>query len=167
MNDEPEFRDSPRTPELPRAFTSGEFWRGAYRAWVWFAPFAFAISLVTGMILSLPGTLGFMILAALFGAPTSVAALFLGSPCAYLLGHTLRRCGRDGVHLTAFSIYGLIVGFATIAAFQAVFLPGQWAILIPYAIAAGVAVPLGWWKTSRRALADDAARILGPSLEWR
>ncbi|GAA4172496.1 hypothetical protein [Gryllotalpicola koreensis] len=143
---------SPRTDELPRAFTFGEFARGAACAWLWFQPigvFLGGIGFGIG-----EGETGFGIIATVFGVPVSFAATVAGSPLAFLLGLRLRRRRRDLTHVTAFALYGgawgylvqwLIFGHPTEPA----------AVAIAYTLATSAAVVLGWWTTSRLALRRD------------
>lgn len=146
---------SPRTAEFPRAFTLGEFARGATYAWLWFQPIGM---LLGGIGFGLgEGETGFGIVATLYGLPMSCAATIAGSPLAFLLGLRLRRRRHDLTHLAAFALYGGVWGYLV-----------QWvifahptepaAVAIAYTLASSAAVTTGWWTTSRLALRHDRLR---------
>jgi len=160
---------SPRTTKSPLAFRFGEFAAGSFRAWGWF------------LLFSLPALAFAPLAAAAFGGdtvgwqqalawaplyimvgfplvllPSSIGALVVWSPFAYLLGFLLRRVGDTRVHLAAFIAFGAGVGAAT-AAIASVVLDFPASQMFGFVIAAGAAVPLGWRRTARLALANDAA----------
>lgn len=150
---------SPRTVEYPRAFAGFEFTTGVFWALLWFQPMGMVITLVLGLVAEPEWAFGFVAGGAFVGFPVSVAAALVGAPGAHAIGRALRRSANDRLHLAVFSAYGVTVG--TVTAFAAGLLLGRSVyaalLLLPYALAAGVAAPLGWWKASRSALAADAA----------
>lgn len=156
---------SPRTAEQPMAFNFGEFKSGAFRAWGWFllfslpalalAPFAPALSAdfswaqaLIGVFYLIPIGFPFVVL------PSSIGALLVWSPFAYLLGLALRRKASVSVHVVAFAIFGIGTGVATaVIASVALNLPAP--MMIGFVVASGIAVPLAWYRTARRALEND------------
>lgn len=149
---------SPRTAEHPRAFTSHEFTTGVFFAVLWFQPMSAAITLVIGLIANPAMAFIVMLMGCFVGVPVSIAAAFVGAPLARCIGRALSSEGRDRVHLAVFSAYGIAVGLFTMDVAGLVLWgnPVAALMLLPYALAAGVAAPLGWWKASRSALAADA-----------
>lgn len=149
---------TPRTAEHPRAFTTFEFITGVFWALLWFQPMGAAITLVMSSI-SVPHDMvgAYLVGGAFVGFPVSIAAALVGAPLACVIGRALSRDPRDRLHLMAFSAYGIAVGLfvADVAGLLLGGTPYAALLLLPYACAAGVAVPLGWWKTSRAALAAD------------
>ncbi|MFE6255615.1 hypothetical protein [Agromyces sp. NPDC057865] len=163
--------ESPRSPEQPMAFSVGEFKGGVFRAWGWFllcslpaflfVPPALGWSGVYGnpvepllstiplaLVVYLP--IGFPLVV----LPWSIAAALLGSPFAYTLGMSLRRVQALWVHLAAFTVLGVGIGVATAAiAVITELLPAP--AMVGFVLASGIAVPLGWYRTVRRALEND------------
>lgn len=143
---------SPRTAEFPRAFTLGEFARGAGLAFLWFQP-AVIIAAAIGSAVEGGADFELLFIIPVAGAPTGFVATVLGSPAAFLIGFVLRRQARDAVHVIAFAAYGALVGTVT------VFIIGghqfDAATTLTYGIPAAAAVALGWWSTSRLALRKD------------
>lgn len=143
---------SPRTAELPMAFTPREFVRGALMAWAWF--------LILSTVFFIPLFFVWFWFPAMYTVPFSLAALMIGSIPAYALGLALRGIAAVPVHLAAFTVFGLIVGVATTSVALPLLGMGSstWgeALLslhsLAVILAATVAVPLGWWHTARRAL---------------
>ncbi|MHA7984249.1 hypothetical protein ACX9R5_00455 [Rathayibacter sp. CAU 1779] len=164
---------SPRTPESPRTFTLQEFIGGAARAWLWFQLFGATTSLLIGLVVCAIDPTEFALLpmflfvGALSGIPTSVGAAIVFSPFAYGLGRRLQHIGRDRVHVVAFTVFGLGAGVLTALLFGlgwglvtgvAPWYFGLSVFTCAYAPASAVAVPLGWWGASRRALREDEER---------
>lgn len=165
-------RRSPRTPEVPMAFTAGEFWRGAGLAVIWFVVLTIPASVIAGIGMGLSsegsygagGTAGAMasavgtllMMAPLISAPWAIGAFAVFTPVAYALGRGMRRVPELSHHALAFSGLGVLVSVVTTLALSILFPLG--ALAIPYALAAAVAVFLGWWRTARTALRTDAAR---------
>lgn len=151
-------RAMPRTAEHPRAFTSREFTTGVFFAVLWFQPMGAAITLVIGLIASPATAFVMMLLGGFVGLPVSIAAALVGAPLASRIGRALSGERRDRVHLAVFSAYGIAVGLFTMDVAGLVLWgnPVAALMLLPYALTAGVAAPLGWWKASRSALAADA-----------
>lgn len=144
---------SPCTAEHPRAFTSHEFTTGVFFAVLWFQPMGATITLVIGLFASPTTAFTMMLIAGFVGLPVSIAAALVGAPLASRIGRALSAEGRDRVHLGVFSAYGVAVGLFTMDVAGLVLWGNAVAalMLLPYALAAGVAVPLGWWNASRRA----------------
>lgn len=143
---------SPRTTELPRAFTFGEFVRGAAFACLWFQPLALIGSTVAFGIDGNDALSGLII--TIFGIPITMIATIAGSPFAFVLGYRLRRRRRDLTHILAFALYGGIWGYAV----QLVVLGESTtlsAVAVAYTLATSAAVVAGWWTTSRIALRAD------------
>ena len=157
---------SPRTAQHPRAFTGHEFITGVFWAVLWFQPMGAAITLVIGLIATPVMALGYTVAAGFVGLPVSIAAALVGSPGAFVFGRALSAESRDRIHLVVFAAYGVAVGLVTVVASGLVVggSPSAVWLLAPYALAAGVAVPLGWWKASRGALAAEAEQV-APSRE--
>jgi len=165
---------SPRTLERPMGFTFWEFGRGALGAWGWFllmsipglavAPVVAAWE--TGITQGYDGWLdhiGYAIpMWVFFGGllvlAWSIAAFLLGAPFAYLLGCLMRSVAHIGIHLVAFVLFGVGIGIAVAwtTPFPSGLLPWP-TTATPFVLAAAIAIPLGWHRTVRRALADDAA----------
>ncbi|GAA4193440.1 hypothetical protein GCM10022288_27270 [Gryllotalpicola kribbensis] len=155
---------SPRTAELPRAFTLGEFVRGAGLALLWFQPLV-AISGVIGSLSDGGSDIEYAFVIPVAGLHLSVIATVLGSPAAYAVGFALRRQGRDAAHLAAFVLYGALVGIVMLEAmgiYGQSELPFPWDTTFIYGIPSALAVALGWWTTSRLALRKDRALAAAP-----
>jgi len=177
-------RPSPRTAELPMAFTGWEFTRGALTAWglflILFGPVMLGLLVVPRLVLLIdamddPVTLRFLthgpsqipqtvLLSYIYAIPSSMIAVLVGGALAYAIGHSLRRVRHRGVHLAAFALLGLAVGAGTTLLFIALTIGFDTPIVpaltvgAPIALAAttGLAVALGWTCTVRRALRADA-----------
>ncbi|MCL2514959.1 MAG: hypothetical protein FWD85_08850 [Microbacteriaceae bacterium] len=155
---------SPRTDRLPRAFTFGEFARGALIAWLGFAPFVVLAYLLVGLFLDREASF-YGIAIALFGFPITAIATVAGSPLAYLLGMRLRRRRRDLTHVVAFALYGGLWGFAVLFVMYwgDVFSDQETRFtVISCTIATSAAVVTGWWATSRLALRKDRSAMDPP-----
>ena len=159
----------PRTSERPMAFRFGEFARGAFSAWGWFLLFSLpalvfapiAAEAFGGASLSWQQGLAWAPLYIYVGfplvvLPSSIGALVIWSPLTYLLGLCLRRTRAAAVHLAAFIAFGVGIGVAT-AAIAGAALGYAPSMMVGFVLAAGVAIPMGWHRTARRALANDAA----------
>ncbi|HRN30436.1 MAG TPA: hypothetical protein PK890_12155, partial [Terrimesophilobacter sp.] len=99
-----------------------------------------------------------------FFVPWSFGALVIvGLPSAYLLGHRLRTVSTVWVHVVAFVALGAVVGAATTLVTVLVIdvaSMGEWAVPVAFVsntVLTALAVVAGWWFTSQRAFADDAA----------
>jgi len=113
---------SPRTSELPMAFTGWEFTRGALIAWLGFnllAPLVIAGSgIVAGLLIPHNSGIGYagatLVIAPMVLVPWSLGAvLILGAPLALVLGRALRGTTRRRTHRAAFAGLGAFVGAAT------------------------------------------------------
>ncbi|UOQ90741.1 hypothetical protein MUN74_07515 [Agromyces endophyticus] len=173
-----------RTPELPMAFTWGEFARGAGFAWLAFQlvfPLSYPVmSIVVALsspdpFESVKSAVGWALLVVmmsfLYALPWSIGALLLiGGPAAWGLGLGLRRVASLRVHLVAFALLGAVVGAVVAWIAGTIMSMGASATVfaIDAAVVTGASVAYGWRRTARRALADDA-RLIGhaPDGEWR
>lgn len=164
-----------RTPELPMAFTFGEFAGGAWRAWwtfSWVFPIAFSLANLAGTLLtpeprwtasSISGSFAILLFSYIWEIPWTLAGLALvGGPCAWLLGLALRRVRSLRVHLVAFGLLGLVVGALMSWLAGTVMGLGPLSAVPSGALVAGFAVPYGWYRAARRALAEDAL-VRGPA----
>jgi hypothetical protein len=150
----------PRTDELPMAFTTWEFARGALIAYGLFLGFTAVV-----WIWTLIG----VIVALYYVAPFGFASLILvGAPLAYLTGMLLRRETRTAVHLFWHGLVGLVAGGAGVvfalciigpgSSFTAPHVPdlslfdGVWGIALVEALLTVGAAMAGWRITSKRAL---------------
>lgn len=153
------------------AFTPGELLRGGFSAWV-----LFLLLLVIGLGIwcMIGGALGgtssltwFPMLAffsLLIGAPVSLIIMLLGVGVAGPIARLLRRTAVLPLHAAVFSALGVAVGFAFAALVRGTQL---WAPLVFWdglavvpAVAVAMAVPLGWWRSVRRArLTDDGVNL--------
>lgn len=176
-------RPSPRSAECPTAFTWGEFFRGAFAAWIGFnllAPFAMII--VNVIISSIRGSeLDSTFIPIIFiyvpmtAAPWSLGVLLLlGMPMAFMLGTAMRRGPYSAAHLWAFAGLGAFVGTVGIVAWQwwmrwpapgvtinymVVRSPWEeldWMLIIAMAATTAAAACFGWRFTMKRALLADA-----------
>ena len=162
-----------RTPEQPMAFSSGELLRGAVIVWatflglmMLFVPLFTTISgLAVGQspletIATIPEAIGLAILAVLYALVPSLIVMALGAGLSGLIGRALRRVSSIPVHLAVYTLLGAVISAVYWVIFHA---PGAWspydAFLLAPAVAATVAVPLGWWWNARHALQRDARRI--------
>ena len=163
-----------RTPELPMAFTWGEFVRGAGFAWLAFQlvfPLSYPVVLIMialrapdpfeALAQAVSWWLLGIVFTFMYALPWSIGVLVLvGAPAAWMLGLALRRVRAIRVHLVAFTTLGLVVGGATMW-FQDVLVqdaadPVPLELAIAGAIVTGASVAWGWRRTAKRALADDA-----------
>lgn len=154
---------SPRTAEHAMAFTWGEVGNGALFAWTWF------------LLLFIPATMGvaimlsqwdglravaaapfLLVIGGLIAVPVSLVVTAVGLPIAYGLAMLLRRVRADALHLAVFAVFGATIGGAAVAGVATVFGFLSVGFVSAYTIASAVAVAVGWWKASRRALASDA-----------
>lgn len=176
-----------RTPELPMAFTFGEFARGAGVAWLAFQlvfpltlPVASIVTAFTtpdpldAVVDGISWALFAVLMTFLYALPWSIGALlFVGGPAAWLLGLALRRVSSSTVHLLAFAALGLAVGALTM--WIPIWLTPEGAgsqvspgFALAGAAVTGASVAYGWRFTAMRALADDALfreHAAGPSVE--
>lgn len=150
---------SPRTTELPMAFTRWEFWRGAYAAYAAYLVWLLLSPLLWGVS---AGGIGFVVVMAMYslviGGAVAFVAMLAASPLAWLLGRSLRRVRPISAHLAAFAALGALVGWVALEAWAWGSSGGHAPLdqaLLPYGVPAAVAVPLGWWFTARRALRAD------------
>jgi len=144
--------ESPRTAQLPMAFTFAEFVRGAVAAWLAY--------LLLATVVYLGVLQGYVVVAAMFFVPISAVALVVGSFPAYLLGWSLRRVRPLLPHLVAFGLFGAAVGYAATALFLAVHGDGvggalYYVVNVPVS---AVAVAFGWHRAARRALRPERPR---------
>ncbi|MGN6206902.1 hypothetical protein [Humibacter sp.] len=174
---------SPRRADLPKAFTLGEFVRGALTAFLVFQPMGMIIAFVMAARIpfnlpitppasaiwssSLDDGLYGVLFGGIYGLPTSFSALIVGSPVAYLLGTALRRIRADWIHLAAFATYGMFVGISAFIVLNGVLhatadlvLPGLGSPFsyVPFVCAAGIAVALGRLISLQAARKRDAGR---------
>ena len=181
-------RPSPRTTELPTAFTAWEFTRGALMAWFVFnllAPFAVLAWGVVGSLLrgtdpGLNSAPFILIYTPVIAAPWSFGALLvLGAPLAVVLGLAMRRRAYSSAHLRAFTGLGALVGAVTTVAWQwwnwmprldrVVYMAGDgslwaqldWALIVLMAAVTAAAVANGWRFTMKRALLADVSEPRG------
>ncbi|AYG04941.1 hypothetical protein [Gryllotalpicola protaetiae] len=145
---------SVRAVDLPRAFTFGEFTRGAALAWAWFQPCVIATGAIIGAFTEGPSGVTLGLLPVVIGLPFTVVTTVVGSPIAYLLGRALERRRGDVIHLAAFAAYGMVLGAVVPMIVLGSPLGGD-AIALMCGTAGAFALPLGWWTTSRIALRDD------------
>ena len=165
---------SPRTVQLPMAFTRWEFLRGAlitYGLFLAFSAGAWIWIFVIGAII-----------AVMYVAPFGFASLILvGIPLAYLTGMLLRREVRTWVHLLWHGLVGLVAGGAGILLALCIFGPnGMWEVSRPHlpdfsVLADGWIIALvealltvgaamsGWRITSRMALKADSPQVVRDS----
>ncbi|MGF2947974.1 hypothetical protein [Microbacterium alcoholitolerans] len=156
-----------RTPEHPMAFTSVEFWLGAWTAWGLFLAFLPALIIISSLPELFTPSAGFIVVAIIYGLViggfVSLVAMLVFSPLAWLLGYCLRRTADRWIHVLAFTTLGAAVGFVTFAAWTLLAYAQITDALISwpnwsYAAGSAVAVALGWWRASRRALERDDLR---------
>ncbi len=180
MTDGAESRVAPnprtlRTPQQPMAFTPDELLRGGGTVWLVFVLLLSALVIVSAVTSSvLNGAdltdLGPSLLIAPF-----VVAIFAGIPAGIVmvfgmlgvrpLATAMRRVRSIPVHLAMYTSLGLLIGalYLWVATGGNVlrvvdYLPWGLPFVSP-ALAATVAVPLGWWLTMRRARRDDARAL--------
>ena len=154
---------TPRTPELPMAFTWWEFIRGCLLTYGFFLLYS-----AGAWIWTLAGVL----VAPIMVAPYGFASLILcGAPLAYLTGMLLRRELRTCVHLFWHGLVGLVAGGFGVFVALCIYDPsrligtphlpdwgllnGGWIVALIEALCTIGAAMTGWRITSRRALASD------------
>lgn len=154
------------------AFSSDDALRGAGTIWVTFLvllatgvalsiviPAAFTVPSAAAMGSAVQGALiaGFM--AAAVALLPAAVVMAVGAPIGMLLGSALRRVRSLTVHLIVYTGLGLVIGGAAEYVFTGwrFFEPG-WLGYVPSvpAVAATLAVPLGWWLNARHLLRGDA-----------
>ena len=112
----PSPRDAP-TDRAPMEFTSRQFWRGAWAAWVIFMALLVLWLIVTGLVQAdaLWGPPGSMIMVSLiYGVPigglVSALTLLVGAPVSWQIGRRLRHIERMSIHLVAHAAAGAVLG---------------------------------------------------------
>lgn len=163
-----------RTAARPMAFTSDELLRGGITVWIIFMTLLCGAEAVhMGILLTAPGAgsdvpvvvaapfavLAIMMIAGFVSAIVAPVGLLLVVPVA----RAMSRVRARSLHVAVYTAIGGGIGWLYVAAFGGGQLPlpltaWNYFIMIP-AISAAVAVPLGWWWTSRRALRIDAGLI--------
>lgn len=149
-----------RTPERPMAFTPGDLWRGAWRAWCVFmvillvviAAFALRDAEVWLTIVMLGYT-------AVIGGLIALAVMLVFVPVASLLGRALVRVRFVTVHVFVFAVLGASVGLVVVVLSialgfdaESLFASGvAWAVIGVCAIS----VVAGWSHAARRARQSD------------
>ncbi|MFE6733493.1 hypothetical protein [Microbacterium sp. NPDC057650] len=153
--------ESPRSAEMPMAFTEREFMRGALWAWLAFLillPLTLATSLLPLYIDPARAVGGFFVglligvLALFLAAPIGLVMMVLGIWPLRLIGRVLQRVRSFAVHLLVYCAVGAAAGVGT------GFVAGSWFTVfggVTVGVATGAAIPLGWVITARRALRDD------------
>ncbi|UYO98576.1 hypothetical protein OED01_07685 [Microbacterium sp. M28] len=156
---------SPRTSEEPMAFTRDEFSAGALRSWALFV--GLFVGLFSLRTITMSGgaplaALGFVAVVsgwvALLCAAISAIGLVVLMPALWLVARSLRRERRIVVHAVVYVLVGIGVA-AGAAALAHFFADGILDLTGITAVAAAVAVPVGWWLTARRALLRDRGII--------
>lgn len=175
---EPEVARDPRTlrtPQQPMAFTPDELLRGGGTVWLIFVLLLSALVVVSAVTSSVlngadltdldPSLLIAPFVVAIFaGIPAGIVMVF-GMLGVRPLATAMRRVRSIPVHLAVYTSLGLLIGmlYLTVATGGNVlrivdYLPWGFLFISP-ALAATVAVPLGWWLTVRRARRDDARAL--------
>lgn len=153
---------SVRTPAEPMAFAGSEFIGGLLRVWLGCLLLIFVPALIlTGFALTI--AFPFLVIALV---PITLAVLVF-APVAFVLGRSLRRIERRGVHIAAFTALGLVSGFLTVFVFawsttgnlEAFAYPA----FLPFYAVPAIIVPLAWALTSRSALKRDATEMTSPA----
>ncbi|WP_314647648.1 hypothetical protein [uncultured Microbacterium sp.] len=164
-----------RTPQQPMAFTPDELLRGGGTVWLIFVLLLSAAVLVSAVASSVlngasptdldPWLLTAPIVVAIFaGIPAGVVMVF-GMLGVRPLATAMRRVRSIPVHLAVYTSLGLLIGalYLSVATggsvFRVVDSPPWGFLTVSPALAATVAVPLGWWLTMRRARRDDARAL--------
>ena len=170
-----------RTPEQPMAFTLDELLRGGLTVWLTFVALlaaavvlfgAIPVLLSDGGLNGIGSFLGLMfivvIIAGLVSGVVLVFAMILVGP----LARALRRVSSVAMHVAVYTLLGAGIGVLYLTVITggnpasvlnetllASISAGGSLTLIFYApaLAATIAVPLGWWLTVRRVLRQDAA----------
>lgn len=172
-----EFRiTSPRTLDMPMAFTPWEFIRGClltYAFFLLFSAFAWA------------WTIYGVILAPVYAAPYGFASLVIcGAPMALITGLLLRRETRTWVHLWSHGLVGFLAGgFGILVALCILdgdlwrigpphlpdfsLLQDAWIIAFFEMLLTVFAAMAGWRVTSRRALQSDPWWVDPKVRDWR
>ena len=152
---------SPGTAEEPMAFTRDEFSFGALRTWALFVGLFVGLSSLRMITVSggAPlAALGFVAVisgwVALLCAVISAIGLVVLLPVVWLVARSLRRERRIVVHAVAYVVVGIGVA-AGAAALAQFFADGLLDLTGITAVAAAIAVPVGWWLTARRAVLRD------------
>ncbi|MFY9712549.1 MAG: hypothetical protein WAK00_03660 [Microbacterium sp.] len=161
---------TPRSPEEPMAFTPGEARRGAIAASVIFT-LLLTLYVIGGTVVSEFTTGATVIVTLLLSSVALVVAglfsliiAFVLLPLAMLIGRALRRIRPIGIHLATYAVLGaslgtiiggLIYGGMFSAANVEVALSAVLVTALFFGVITGLAVPLGWWFSARRALRDD------------
>lgn len=159
------------------AFTRDELGRGAFLSWGYFIAMLLAGSLAAASWSAFwppqPATpveiaqhAPFLLLMALvfgiiFAGPVSLFTMIAGLPFAWLLGRAMRRVEAVGAHLAVYLLLGMLFGSLAFWVSSNV-IGGTLADAagisgLPWiaAVAASIAVPLGWWRTAHLALLED------------
>lgn len=151
---------SPRTADLPMAFTPWEFWRGVLATYLAFLVLTVAVSVwwyVVGAFVAVT-----------FAAPIAfVTTILVGAPLSLAVGMLLRRETWTSLHLAGHAIAGILAGFAGLTLYLSV-TDGIWswaaphvpdfreletfAWLLVYPLLAPISAMWGWRFTSKRAL---------------
>lgn len=156
------------------AFTRDELLRGGVTVWLLFLFLLLSSEAVHLPILALTsgsaagpasifGGLFLLILIGLIGGGVSAVAMCLALPLIRLLAHLLRRVTRISLHVAVYSLVGIAIGWASLALLRgghafAALTAWDYFVVLP-AVAAAIAVPVGWWWTAHRALRRDAGLI--------
>lgn len=161
-----------RTPKQPMAFTPDELLRGGGTVWLIFVLLLSAAVLFSAVASSVRNGVGLTDLDPWLLTVPIVVAIFAGIPAGIVmvfgmlgvrpLATALRRVRSVPVHLAVYTSLGLLIGalYLCVATggnvFRIVDSPPWGFLTVSPALAATVAVPLGWWLTMRRARRDDA-----------
>ncbi|MBP1324912.1 hypothetical protein JOF28_000144 [Leucobacter exalbidus] len=163
---------SPRTTDVPMAFTGPEYGRGMLWTLLIFNV-GFPVSMLLWGLLDMLlsdglsaavatdyGSMGVsMIAMVMICAPISAGvAVTYGGAAAYGLGRLLQRDGRRWLHRIAFAALGTLTGAMTTWLFglTANMHWTDFAAMLPAILMTAVSVWAGWEITSRKALRSDA-----------
>ncbi|MGW8483822.1 hypothetical protein ACWGJP_11855 [Microbacterium sp. NPDC055903] len=152
---------SPRTAAEPMAFTRDELLSGAVRAWGLFVGL-FTLGLLLRLLTiggsDLASGMWFVAIvsgyALMIAAGVSAFATAAMVPLVWVLGRALRSVHRLVVHLVVYMALGVLMAVAAYALAQ-VITDGMLDLATSTALAAAIAIPLGWWLTARAALRED------------
>jgi hypothetical protein len=150
------------------AFTSRDYWRGAWEACaVFMLILIISLTVAAAFAGSATWALTLVILAVLFGGIPAVLITVIAG-CALLpLSHALTGIAHPAVHIVTYAVVGFAVGLVGIGV--------RW-LLLPYGgdvephvdssivIATTIAVPLGWlhsWKRARRRAQEEQPHLSG------
>lgn len=163
-----------RTATEPMAFSSSELLRGGITVWLVFLGLLFSsevVHLTLMMVtsgnspgaLTILGVLYYLVPIAIIGGTVSAIVMLLGLPLVRLIAHLLRRVRKISLHVIVYTVVGIAIGSAFLALLRGGYAStpaSAWDffIILP-AASAGLAVPLGWWWTARRALREDAGLV--------